>query len=654
MLRRSAGDVRRSGESFERVIKNMKQLKLVSEPNPTSPRRKRRRPVFYLAAVALGVLPFLALEVALRVFGVGDDVANAELHAGFGNVAPLFQLDETQQAYQTNHVKEQFFVTDSFAATKPKDEFRIFCLGGSTVQGRPYRPETSFGEWLELELNAIDGSHKYKVVNCGGISYASYRLRPVLKEVLNYQPDLIVLATGHNEFLEDRTYDSVKSRSGFRMRLEDSAKSLHTVMLLRKLVGGAPRLEPQEETTPLPNEVETRLDDDAGYASYHRDKQWRDEVCEEYDVSVTDMVETCQAAGVPVYLVKLGANLRDCPPFKSEHKDGLSVEDEQGWQELFDEATAVAEKDGNAALKLYQQAAKIDDEYPLLHFRIARTLDQLGRFDEALVSYKLALDQDICPLRLTTPIAERLEAIASKYSVPLVDAESAIAAFSSQQITGYDAYIDHVHPTIGAHQKIAQQTAALMVESGLVSKADHLTSVQRRQLYQTHIQQLEPTYYSNGRRRIGWLEGWARRKRLYDETLPVDARGYVATALRYLDLHRFDDAFGNMTNAVALSEDAVGMFVSAAADIFQQGRSYESKWILEHLQQCSLTDTQLEAVDLGLLVMALENGQSADVDPLLKKHTEQWPRIVADDKSGWATVIPNLSELIQQATALPP
>ena len=52
--------------------------------------------------------------------------------------------------------------------------------------------------------------------------------------------------------------------------------------------------------------------------------------------------------------------------------------------------------------------------------------------------------------------------------------------------------------------------------------------------------------------------------------------------------------------------------------------------------------------------MALENGQSADVDPLLKKHTEQWPRIVADDKSGWATVIPNLSELIQQATALPP
>ena len=96
------------------------------------------------------------------------------------------------------------------------------------------------------------------------------------------------------------------------------------------------------------------------------------------------------------------------------------------------------------------------------------------------------------------------------------------------------------------------------------------------------------------------------------------------------------------------------MFVSAAADIFQQGRSYESKWILEHLQQCSLTDTQLEAVDLGLLVMALENGKSADVDPLLKKHTEQWPRIVADDKSGWATVIPNLSELIQQATALPP
>ena len=52
------------------------------------------------------------------------------------------------------------------------------------------------------------------MINCGGVSYASYRLGPILDEVLGYEPDLIMLYTGHNEFLEARTYPRLIEPAG--------------------------------------------------------------------------------------------------------------------------------------------------------------------------------------------------------------------------------------------------------------------------------------------------------------------------------------------------------------------------------------------------------------------------------------------------------
>ena len=51
-----------------------------------------------------------------------------------------------------------------------------------------------------------DSSRTWEVINAGGISYASYRVALVVKELAAYAPDLFVVYSGHNEFLERRTY----------------------------------------------------------------------------------------------------------------------------------------------------------------------------------------------------------------------------------------------------------------------------------------------------------------------------------------------------------------------------------------------------------------------------------------------------------------
>lgn len=595
-----------------------------------------------LAAIAMSLLPFVLLEAGLRLFDIAG--SEAEVHAGFGETSPLFE--DGDGTYRTSVAKGQFFVSEEFSA-EPKDgEFRIFVLGGSTVQGRPFSIDTSFAKWLELQLNAEDPGQRYQTINCGGISYASYRLRPVLREVLNYKPNLIVLATGHNEFLEDRTYASLKSRSGVRLWLESASAKSRTIMLLRRLFGGAPKAEPtqNDNSKPMGEVVETKLDDQAGYASYHRDPEWRDQVARQYQDSVRDMVKTCQAAKVPLVLVNLGANLRDCPPFKSELPPELSAEQQHEWHELFDLATRLQNKDWAAALDVYEQLLTIDPLHGLVHFRTARCLEQLGRISEASASYQRALDNDVCPLRMPGPLHELLSEVSTETNVPLVDAMAAVdkSLKTTDPIPGYDLYLDHVHPTIGAHQVIARAIAEGLREHQLVdmTSSNKLDENGLRTLYRSHLRSLPTAYFSNGRRRIGWLEGWAQRQRLFDETIPINNVGEVSATLRYLQLSDLSTARQHLLMATT-DTDGVLRLLNSAAQLFQQGQTESANWILGELAEVA-DEEFLETIDMARLIIACDENNTAAMQRIFAAHENDWTRIVAVDQTMWHDTMPDV------------
>ena len=330
---------------------SLSQSKLAPVPEPertsASPNlrptcARARRWGFRIAAVGVGLLPLVTVEIVLRLLGVAAPASGTDPLAGFNRQLRLFE--RVQGRCQVIRSREPFFQPQSFAVVKPTNGYRIFCLGGSTVYGHPYLADTAFPKWLELELAATHPGRRVEAVNCGGISYASYRLAPIVREVLAYQPDLIVLAMGHNEFLEDRTYQPLKLRSDPRRWWEDRFNSLHLTALARSLFT-RPTRDPSMSGTPeggeqLPAEVSARLDGGTGYASYHRDDEWHGQVIAQFSDAFRSMIDACRVAQVPVLVVTLGSNLRDCPPFKSEHRAGLSTEAELRWQVAFDAGTA--------------------------------------------------------------------------------------------------------------------------------------------------------------------------------------------------------------------------------------------------------------------------------------------------------------------------
>ena len=538
---------------------------------PAAKAQRRTRTSFKVLAVALAFAPFIAFELGLRAFGVAENNDSSDPFAGFGSNIPVFERDG--ELWRTSAKRMPFLPAQTFPADKPQNGFRVFCFGGSTVHGRPYEAATAFPRWLELELSATHPDRNIEAINCGGVSYASYRIVPMLREILDHSPDLIVVATGHNEFLEDRTYHSLKSRTSVQSWIDNLGHKIRIVRAGRHLLRGDNARQPQGNPD-RDGDFETRLDTENGYESYHRDAEWRARVVEQFQEAVQTMVDLCAARDTRLLLVNLGSNVRDCPPFKSEHRSDLTAVEESRWREAFERGSrADTEKSLNHALEAYRAAEAIDDRHALLHWRIARCLDRLGQSDRAKEHYLKAKDEDICPLRMFDSLYAFQTRLAAANNIPLVDARSELERQCTDGIPGNDWYLDHVHPTIGGHQEIARSIAATIHNAGLLPNPIRpWPTEERKAAYADQFKRLGPVYLGNGRRRLEWLEGWANRNRLLEETRPVDARGHLHAGFRSMDFGETTRAKASIKRALEIDPAFSKAWARRRQQLTEQGR----------------------------------------------------------------------------------
>ena len=479
-------------------------------PTPeTPPRSSRRTWLFRWGAIVLGLSPLLATEAILAYWGWGAAEQHVDPFVGFAGQRPLFVLNPTGDRYEIARSRYLCFRPDGFAARKAVNEYRIFCLGGSTVQGRPYAIETSFTRWLELSLQAADPQRRFDVVNCGGISYASYRLVPILEEVLQYQPDLIILYTGHNEFLEDRTYRHIKQRSPtITFALRQATKWRTFNLLWSQWNAWQTTQDPLAEKPVLSEEVDARLDYRGGLDQYHRDPAWHAAIVEHFDYNLHRMIGLCQAARVPIWLVDPVCNLRSCPPFKSEHRNGLSDDQLNEWNRLRQEAGDLYRTDLARAIYLLEQATKIDDQHAGLAYDLANCYESLGRVDEARTEYLRAKEWDVCPLRIIEPLRDAIRNASRQTKTPLIDVKGLFEDKSRNRIPGSYLLVDHVHPSITGHQMIAELLMERFFRAGIVN-ADASWSARRDAAYVAHEATLDDRYYLEAQRRLEGLRKWA-------------------------------------------------------------------------------------------------------------------------------------------------
>ena len=146
------------------------------------------------------------------------------------NDSPLSMQQLPDQVLNISDQTNRLCFTGQFSdrllfLTHPKQEntYRVFVFGGSAAKGLGFPHNGSFAYWLDRMLRTSLPSRNIEVANLASVGYSSAQVRRLVDEVLaKGDPDLIVVYSGNNEFLDvkaknalrgsfprlsDRTYD---------------------------------------------------------------------------------------------------------------------------------------------------------------------------------------------------------------------------------------------------------------------------------------------------------------------------------------------------------------------------------------------------------------------------------------------------------------
>jgi tetratricopeptide (TPR) repeat protein len=577
-----------------------------------------------LFALVTTVAFFALVEFVLVAIGVRPVVEDDDPYVGFSSYLPLF-VERTAPNGSTRLVtapnKLSWFNRQRFSPKKEPGTYRVFSVGGSTTYGRPYDDATSFSGWLRELLPECDPSHPWEVINAGGISYASYRVAKLMEELVRYEPDLFIVYTGNNEFLERRTYSAMFDTPLAIRWLSSVLGHTRTYSAFQRLLrkdasSGAPV---EAESAPgaidgaLPAEVEALLDKSVGPSAYERDDEFRDQVLDHFRYSLDRIVTIAEEAGARVMFVAPASNLADCSPFKSEPRAGLTPTERERCRTLDDQGNE-AWSGGRAAeaLERWDAALAIDDRFAAFHYRRGLALASLGRFEEALRAFTRARDEDVCPLRALSETIEIVREVAAERHVPLVDYVEIVEEHSDHGIAGSQFFLDHVHPTVEGNGLLGVALVEELLRQHVATASADWPDAAVRAASERIEARLDPERRANALRNLAKVLGWAGKYEEADQLalrvvglLPEDSEAQGMAGYVHQRRGDLDAALRYYEEAVRLNPDYVRAHYLLASCARQAGDRSRAE---RHLLEAVRIDPRLADAWADLGVLHLESG----------------------------------------------
>lgn len=343
------------------------------------------------AYMLLPVLLFFGLaESAARIRERHVPPLPVDVGQGFDPASLLF-VPADNGFMETSPEKRASFQHQRFLLAKPPGTLRVFALGGSSVNYLDYE----FGQMKQaLQELLSDRYRQVEIINCGGLSYGTHRLVLVASEIVRYNPDIVMLYTGHNEFeeLEQMHLAGLSNTPAQRvlnysalyrfvrdMRARRRIETLESARAARDLAVSIPDASRMWLHEFSPEEIRERM--------------------QTYKTNLETILQLCRDHNLPVILGTVPSNLfRPNLP----GKDGA----------LYEEVTA-----------LFRQ----------------------GLYEEGLKRGRQIL-REASPRHQSSDLEnEILRALARDYATPLADVESAVIAAEPHGVPGETLFNDHCH-----------------------------------------------------------------------------------------------------------------------------------------------------------------------------------------------------------------
>ena len=413
---------------------------------------KLRNVLFILSPT---LIIFVVCELAVRLF---IPQSTPDPYLQFTSQVSIFSEIENpngKRSYRVTHPEAYKSHNLTFPVDKPPNTFRIFSLGGSANAGWPHGPQERYTQYLAKALQRATERLHVEVLNVSAHAWASYRVREVFDDIVAYDPDLIIVYSGNNEFLEPRDYRPTSVPRRIRRFLVEKS---HLVRLIDGRL--RPYVQPPislsgEERERTAYEMWSKVEQVA--LELRKDPDQFESVLRHYEFSIDHMAQESSRRGIPLLLLTVPVNLRDWHPNVSQ--SNLESDALDAWQIVYDEARRSLLTGSNQdAVQGFEKAIALDPQYAHAHFYLARAYDALGAHEKALSAYELARDLDRNPFRALGSQNRILHEIAARYpEVFLVDVVERLFTKADFGIPGFDLFLDYVHPSKRGNLAIAEQ-----------------------------------------------------------------------------------------------------------------------------------------------------------------------------------------------------
>lgn len=436
-----------------------------------------------IAAAFIAAYEFLA-----RSRGWFDPTVRDDPYLGFPGTNELFRLVPSNDGSMMREVspnKRNKYRNRSFAAEKASDEVRVFCVGGSGVRSDAFMdPDGSFPFMLSRYLRAAYPDRKITVINAGGGGMGSIQNLEVIREVLDYAPDLIV------EMPEGGEKNMIPPAPQGILAIQDDESPLRVFARrhLTKLRAYHTLREFYQRCMPRAGDEQFQLSAFSAFIAaivtsefdpqiFSRFMEFKvdrvppimeptipkEEIVrahERFQRNLSTMAELCRKRGVPILFVMPLRNLRGSFYHRFHvNPDEILPGREAEWKERY--ARGVEAKragrfeEAVAALRSVRELY-VRDEDDILAYYLGECLEALGRKSEALAEYSLPY--------LRHPTRALLTETATKEAVPIVDVFADVVASSASGVPGYDEFTDTVHPMPQTNRWIARGVYKAILE----------------------------------------------------------------------------------------------------------------------------------------------------------------------------------------------
>ncbi|GKS57810.1 hypothetical protein YTPLAS18_13370 [Nitrospira sp.] len=419
-----------------------------------------------ITLAVMGLLSFIGLELVLRAIGLH---VPKDPYLSFGTVPDFFvqRTIEGKSYYQVAHRDVYSERQTVFAAKKDPNTMRIICIGASASAGWPHQGDEIYTVYLQKALERAYPGRQFEVLNLSAHAYAAYRVRLVFEEAILFEPDVVVIWSGNNEFLERRLYRNQPKW------LEVLANLANESLAYRGLRGSRVGRWAWPDNTLSAYErghhlytMWSKLEQVA--VTLRTEPEQFAAVQRHYMASLESMVATAERRGIPVVLATVPVNLRDWRPAVSCNSiDGAAKEHWQG--RYLEGRRALAQREHADAVRLLSDAIALDPQYADAHFYLARAYEGKGDYARARGSFALARDYDCNPFRAISAFETTVRKIAGRHAnVTVADLAGAFHAASAPYAPGFELFLDHVHPTRKGNVVAAETVFAALGGTGIL------------------------------------------------------------------------------------------------------------------------------------------------------------------------------------------